>query len=633
MAEGRLKLEVEVQDAFRCIDAGQSFLLSGGAGSGKTYSLVQTIRQAIAESPSSKIACMTFTNAAVREIGERIDHPSLSVSTIHDFLWDNIKHFQREIRSTLVKLVNDPQVDDLKIDAPSPVQPNFFDQFENGVQYKEHLQLAKGVISHDELLLLAERLFRDYPKLCDIVKGKYKLILIDEYQDTHPSVVRIFLDHFKSGNRKCVIGFFGDAMQSIYDNSIGNLDAYKGEGPGKVREIKKTQNRRNPKAIIELANRLRSDGIVQVPSLDTKAPNMMPQGVLREGSIKFIYSTNNDVDAARNHLTQHFGWDFTNSDETKELNLTHNLIAEKAGFKGLMEIYDKDRILELKGKVVKKIKEDKITIPEGATFGDVIDLVNLVIPSGGVIAEFIAANAGLYAKARAYRFSDFRKVYADKDNLVDDKKQNEDEEGKPSSKRDSLIRHLFRIQNSISLYNERQFNDFMSLADFKINTVKDKAHLKDSVDALASAGEKTIGEVIQMAGESKICIVDDSLTRFQRETEYLYDRVKGIKFSEFQKLFEYLEGRTPFSTQHKTKGAEFKNVFVVLENGGWNFYNFVNIFQGGGNPRVLQRTQKIFYVCCTRSKENLAVFFSKPPDSVIAKAKEWFGDDNMILLP
>ena len=125
-------------------------------------------------------------------------------------------------------------------------------------------------------------------------------------------------------------------------------------------------------------------------------------------------------------------------------------------------------------------------------------------------------------------------------------------------------------------------------------------------------------------------MIDDKLIAFKENKEYLYNRVKDVKFSEFQKLYEYLEGQTPFSTQHKTKGTEFDNVLVILDNGGWNNYNFGNLFLGTGSASVLDRTQKIFYVCCTRAKENLAVFFHNPDADVIAKAKVWFGEDNVI---
>ncbi|MEN5386783.1 AAA family ATPase [Aliarcobacter skirrowii] len=84
MAQSRL--EPEVISIFEHIENGKNFLLSGGAGSGKTYSLVQVIKEIIEKKPTVKVACMTYTNAAVKEIEERVNHNNLQVSTIHDFL-------------------------------------------------------------------------------------------------------------------------------------------------------------------------------------------------------------------------------------------------------------------------------------------------------------------------------------------------------------------------------------------------------------------------------------------------------------------------------------------------------------------------------------------------------------------
>lgn len=633
MVEKRLALETEVQEIFRCIDAKRSFLLSGGAGSGKTYSLVSVIKQVIAENPTHRIACMTYTNAAVRQIQERIDNSNLKVSTIHDFLWDNIKHFQKELKSSLTALVNDPLVEKIKIAEIDPVPNNFFDSLEHGIQYKEYLKLKDGIISHDELLIVANYLFEKYPKLCDIIKDKFNFIFIDEYQDTDVAVVAILLTHFKQGTKQNIIGFFGDAMQSIYDGTIGKLDDYKGEEADQVKEIKKEQNRRNPVNIINLANRLRTDGITQTPSTDTTAPNMKADGSVKEGVMKFIYSSNPDIDQVREYLATNFNWDFSNSRQTKELNLTHNLIADKAGFRTLMDIYDKEGILELKYKITKEIKEKNISIPELATFGEVVDQVNLTIKPSTVISKFLSENPELYEKARGYLFSDFRKIYADKDQLLDDKKQHEEDENKKGSKRDDLIRHLFKIQNNISLYTNKQYNEFLRITDFPILNIANKEALQKSIDELINVGDKTIEEIIDLANKNQICLIDDSLTNFKTANEYLYDRVKKVKFAEFQKLYNYLEGKTPFSTQHKTKGAEFDNVLIILDNGKWNDYNFEYLFLESGTQSVLERTQKIFYVCCTRSKENLAVFFHQPSAGVIAKAQEWFGDENVVSLP
>ena len=147
---------------------------------------------------------------------------------------------------------------------------------------------------------------------------------------------------------------------------------------------------------------------------------------------------------------------------------------------------------------------------------------------------------------------------------------------------------------------------------------------------MINVGEKTIEEVINEANENGVCLIDDKLERFIADKEYLFNRVKNVKYKEFQKLYIYLEGFTPFSTQHKTKGAEFDNVLVILDNGGWNNYNFKNLFLVEGSESVLERTQKLFYVCCTRSKEKLAIYFNSPNEAVLAKAIEWFGVENVI---
>jgi len=630
---------LEVQEIFHSIDEGRNFLLSGGAGSGKTYSLVNVIRQAIAENPTAKVACMTYTNAAVKEIEERVNHKNLNVSTIHDFLWDSIKHFQKELKEALISLANNEDVTKISIEEVNPVPGNYFAILPDGVQYKEFVRIREGIISHDELLIVANYLFEKYPKLSSIVKDKYKFIFIDEYQDTSKAVVELFLIHFKKSERKNIIGFFGDAMQSIYEDGIGNLDDYKGDNAEKVKEIQKKQNRRNPKLIIDLANKLRTDGITQEPSADPKAPNMV-NGAIKQGTVLFLYSTNCDIKKVEEFLTANYAWDFNNSKETKELNLTHNLIADKAGFRTLMDIYDDDPVIGLKTDILNRIKDNKknnrpeIEINEVDTFDTVVDKFELknrqrVLKKDILLGDPIKAE--LYNKLKDKPFSEVRKIYLNKDALIDDKKQDENDENRKGSKRDSLIKHLFKIQNNISLYQNKKYNEFLRVTDyrFRITSIASKKALKENIEILENVGDNTIEQVINVANEKGICLIDDKLISFKENKEYLYNRVKDVKFSEFQKLYEYLEGQTPFSTQHKTKGAEFDNVLVILDNGGWNNYNFGNLFLETGSESVLDRTQKIFYVCCTRAKENLAVFFHNPDPQVITKAKEWFGEANV----
>jgi DNA helicase-2/ATP-dependent DNA helicase PcrA len=640
MVEGRLSLEPEVREIFQSIDMGRNFLLSGGAGSGKTYSLVSVIRQVVTENPTAKVACMTYTNAAVKEIEERVNHKNLNVSTIHDFLWDNIKHFQKELKEAIISLANNEDVSEITIKDAHPIPDTYFDLLPDGIQYKEFVRLREGIISHDELLIVANNMFEKYPKLSSIVKDKYKFIFIDEYQDTSKAVVDIFLTHFKKSERKNIIGFFGDAMQSIYEDGIGNLDDYKGIDADTVNEISKKQNRRNPQLVIDLANKLRTDGIIQEPSNDPNAPNMV-EGIVKRGTVLFIHSTDGDISKVEKFLGVNYNWDFNNSKETKELNLTHNLIAGKARFRTLMDIYDKDHILSFRDRIKKYIKDNNITSDFSEnTFGEVVQILqqgksgkelNAVSPTN-TMKVFIDSNAELYNKAKSLSYPKFSNMYIDKDQLLDDKKQDEVEENKKGSKRDNLIKHLFKIQTNISLYQNKKYNEFLRATDyrFRIKNIASKRALKENIENLINVGDKTIDEVIADAHEKDICLIDDKLIDFKVKKEYLYNRVKDVKYSEFQKLYEYLEGQTPFSTQHKTKGAEFDNVLVILDNGGWNNYNFANLFLETGSASILDRTQKIFYVCCTRAKENLAVYFYNPDPQVMVKAKIWFGTDNVI---
>lgn len=634
----------ELEQIMGHIHDGHHFLLSGGAGSGKTYTLVEVLREIIRENPTKKVACITYTNAAVKEIERRVANDNLRVSTIHDFLWDFIGHFQTAIKHTLIKLIND-KVITRTVSMALPLSDDFYDHIESfkGIQYKEYCRVGEGIISHDEVLILAEYMFRKYPKLCEILKGSYPFIMVDEYQDSNPLVVKILLENiFARDGHKCIVGFFGDAMQSIYDDGIGNLDDYKAPD-GNVHEVKKEQNRRNPRLVIELANKIRTDGLVQRPSEDDAAPNM-DDGIVRDGVIKFIYSTRDGVtlEQVRAKLTEDYGWDFDNAGRTKELNLTHNLIAGKAGFGELMEAHNSDGVLGYRSRI-KEYVESNPADTENKTFGEVVDQLvasmvgatdrekKKVLPTPAQ-KTFIDSHPDDYVFARCLLYDEFIKEHADKDQLIDDKKQSEDEESKTGSKRSELVKHLMNIERCIHLYQSKNIAEFIAKTEYRIQTVQDKKDLAEIMNTLSEPGDKTIGEILNYAEEKGIVYKSDGLQRYEERNKYVFHRVSQIKYKEFHNLYEYLEGRTPFSTQHKTKGTEFDDVFVILDNGRWNNYNFEKLFTGGdaASANVVNRTKKIFYVCCTRTKSQLAVYFDRPSAAVISKAAEWFGEGNLI---
>jgi DNA helicase-2/ATP-dependent DNA helicase PcrA len=602
---------IKLDEIVGLIKLRKNFLLSGGAGSGKTHSLVQIIKEIYDTDRTANIACITFTNEAVAQINDRVQSTKLKVSTIHEFLWECIKPFQNNLLKSLHKLIEAGIIVDADSDLLNSSEP---------IQYREWKKFKENTISHNEVISLSSRMFQDYPLLSDIVASKYRFIFIDEYQDTFSEVINILLVSLQKTKQKNIIGFFGDSMQSIYGNT-GDITPFI---PKVVTNIIKTDNRRNPTSVINLANKLRTDDLVQVSANDANSPNYN-----KAGSINFIYTLDNLSASKIDALKQSSlckGWDFSPK-KTRELYLTHRLIAPKAGFPELMEIYSSDPLLQYKNYLVKRIKEKNIEIDEAASLGDVINKKYLNFTRRQ--KEFIENNNTLFENAQKIPFSTFSKMYIDRSQLIGDKKRDEEQE-KRGSKVDVLIAHLFNIQQCIYFYNNRMFNKFLRKTHCQISSVRDKKQLKEIMSTLSQMKNDTILSVINFAHENNVWKKDDAYGNFLNEKQYLFDRVSQISYNEIVNLFNYCEALTPYSTQHGIKGAEFDNVLVVLDNGNWNDYNFEYLFTNNkSEPQIFERTQRLFYVCCTRAKENLIVVYEKPSQHVINTAKEWFGDRNV----
>ena len=210
------------------IKNGDNFLLSGGAGSGKTYTLMEVLEFVHSTDPSINIACITYTNVAVNEIKNRTPYKSIKASTIHDFLWDIIKIYQNNLKISLLSLIENEKKEEstgIKYLGEQELSIDFYKQKE--IKYKDYRKLEEGIISHDEVLKLANYMFKSYPLLCEILIDKYNYIFIDEYQDAEKQVMEIFLNFLNNIEHKSnVIGAFGDSMQSIYNTGIGDLNSY-----------------------------------------------------------------------------------------------------------------------------------------------------------------------------------------------------------------------------------------------------------------------------------------------------------------------------------------------------------------------------------------------------------------------
>ena len=377
-------IEPEVEKVFELIKQGKNFILEGGAGSGKTYSLISIIEKISMEEPKKSIVCITYTNNAVAEVKSRIINDNLWVSTIHEFIWYVIGKFQKEIKECLVELINDDLqklfVAPKEVFEEEIISLDYFGGVR--VDYAEWYSMSRTdqnrvQISHDHILIVAEKMFSKYKKLCDILADTANYIFVDEYQDTSPLIVKILLEHLQKSTKKNVVGFFGDSMQAIYDSGVGNIDSYG------LEKIQKNQNRRNPQKVINLANKFRSDGLVQVPSSDVAAPNMNNGNVI-QGAVKFIYGDGiNHLEYLRNSkLFKDLEFDIPQ--KTKELRLTHKLNAEMAGFSRLFELYNSDLLVKLITDMKKKINASEI-VDKGESFEELVEEAQIVVRKGGGI--------------------------------------------------------------------------------------------------------------------------------------------------------------------------------------------------------------------------------------------------------
>ena len=242
---------------------------------------------------------------------------------------------------------------------------------------------------------------------------------------------------------------------------------------------------------------------------------------------------------------------------------------------------------------------------------------------------FIDTHSALYAEALTMPFESIA-CYVDKDQLLDDKSVEDASKG-TGSKLSPLNLHLHKIEHCIQLYLNKDYNEFMRSTSIKqIVRARQKKELREGIDRIVcSYNDMTISEVIDLADSLGICVKDDKINSYIENNRYLWKRIKEVSYKEARNVYNYRMGNKPFSTQHKTKGLEYNNVLVILKS-NWSNYDFASLFYDNKKKEsIVERTKKLFYVCCTRAKENLVVYYPAASNDIINGAKMLFGEVNV----
>ena len=591
------------------IEERKSFVLEAGAGSGKTYALIQTLNYLIQHKSENlkianqKIVCITYTNVAKNEIIDRIENNELVlVSTIHDFLWNSIKQYQKQLKIELCKL---NEINFAKDKAKGKVDSRYIEKLAERIDTIKKIEyndtsfndFEKGLIQHDDVIEIAKMMYENYPLLTDIVSAKYPYVFVDEYQDTAEETIYCLIDCLlKRNSKKVLIGFYGDSHQKIYDYGIGDLEKYYKTNGGQIELVKKEENYRSSISVVGLLNNFRKN-IKQLSQTDTL------------GSVTFIYWANHpekpkkdirkfnaEVAISKNTLYDNVvrklatsGWIFEGDSNAKILVLANSRVAQRAGFGNLYSIFStrfgqstKERLLDRNHHLV-------------TFFVDSID--NKTSQERRIGLEHLIG-------------------------FWNDGNQNE------------VIRFIKKngtiLNGEFKHSHKKQISEFLEMLSLNRKEWK----IKDVYEFASSKGllfNKKFTEFIE-----RLSIDPEDLTEEEKERQtrdkILYDSFMDLSYTELLKFWEHVQNNTVFSTKHGTKGEEYRNVLSVIDDTEWaQQYNFKNFFNDSEEtPERKLRTRNLFYVECSRAIENLIVLCLSDLDaSAITNIKSWFGNDNV----
>lgn len=644
-----------------CISSNRNFVLQGGAGSGKTEFLKRTLEYLSTTYPSKKIACITHTNLAVDEIKSRVGE-GYTISTIHSFLNDTIKDYKKNLHACIYDLfeldsmergsLDDYQDDEKEMKAGEHKKykkiyekyasslysvkgeraeqvtgkkdydkdPEGYNSQINGMITALNSEIIKIINSkeyddvryndtrfnsfrdltfgHDGLLDIASIVFSKYPTIAKILQDKYDCIFIDEYQDTNEKIVDLFLNKLPD-QKRILIGFFGDSMQSIYSDGIGDVKHYIESNT--LERIDKEDNYRCSQQVVNFINPLRDDSLEQKVALKKLEDGTHEALDQRQGTVQVYYNfapekpegklspeENKEYKSKYIKAVDDLVSRALNEDKSyRLLKLTNKSIASDAGFENLYEVFNA------------RFADNKEPIDKHLSSLQLIELYELCSAFSPCESSGLSPNYNMVISQLKKQNFEIRSI--------GDKTKVKDMFDMILSSDLSLYE---AVQKAIDIKllkpSEKYFSYLERRSSFLDNISTDLDYIK--FKELYQNGKNTLPR-----------IRDDLTSLDQYEFSELEKKVKKeiffddlfskkISFQEVLNYYNYSNEFTQHITMHKTKGSGIENVLVVLDEYFWyNEYNFKSIYSNSFDADKKWKNQKLFYVACSRTKKNLKV--------------------------
>lgn len=197
---------------------------------GSLYGTLEELKAAIADKKPDEADQLQSVQS---ELSSKLQqHLVLSLTDFDQAFWDTLQKALKIGRSSKeIKIVKDEATYQLKVCSSlfGLIQDTFEGQCLKDVTeqvYKlfKQKKLAVGGLDNDDLLHLTAKVFEEHPEIAAVYTDKFKLVMVDEFQDTDQQQVQMIKS--LSGKDAQYLTTVGDAQQSIYRFRGADVDVF-----------------------------------------------------------------------------------------------------------------------------------------------------------------------------------------------------------------------------------------------------------------------------------------------------------------------------------------------------------------------------------------------------------------------